>query len=106
MGSKKDRFFKLRRLLKEQMHPATVSQIHNVFLKDTDLKVSRKTIERDLNEMFSSKMVTVEQGPPLKYSMGKDDEIEIVLKIEEINFILQKICPLSDIFSKLKKHIE
>ena len=71
-----------------QTSPATVTEIHEALSKRMNLDASRKTIERDIFEMSDLNLVSVITGVPSKYTLNKATEIELVLKVEEIQTIL------------------
>ena len=89
-----------------QANPVTVTEIHEALSKRMHLDVSRKTIERDMIEMFEMKTVSVITGVPSKYSLNKPTDIELILKVEEIRFILQLMKSDSELYCKLSKFIE
>ena len=89
-----------------QANPVTVTEIHEALSKRMHLDVSRKTIERDMIEMFELKLVSAITGVPSKYSLNKPTDIELILKIEEIETILKLLEPTSDIFQKLQKTLQ
>lgn len=88
-----------------QSLPVTVTEIHEAISKRMHLKVSRKTIERDMIEMAEVNSVSVIPGVPSKYTLNKPTDIEIVLKEDEVKQILQVLNPGSDLYIKLNKTI-
>jgi hypothetical protein len=52
------------------------------------------------------KLVSVISGVPSKYSLNKPTDIELILKVEEIRFILQLMKSDSELYCKLSKFIE
>jgi hypothetical protein len=89
-----------------QASPVTVTEIHEALSKRMHLDVSRKTIERDMIEMFEMKLVSVISGVPSRYTLNKPTDIELVLKIEEIQFLLALMKSDSELYCKLIKFIE
>jgi hypothetical protein len=89
-----------------QASPVTVTEIHEALSKRMHLDVSRKTIERDMIEMFEMKLVSVISGVPSKYSLNKPTDIELILKVEEIRILLQLVKSDSELYCKLSKFIE
>jgi hypothetical protein len=89
-----------------QASSVTVTEIHEALSKRMHLDVSRKTIERDMIEMFEMKLVSVISGVPSKYSLNKPTDIELFLKVEEIETILKHLEPTSDIYQKLQKNLQ
>lgn len=105
MTIKNERINKIKIFLRMQSLPVTVTEIHEALSKRMHLKISRKTIERDMIEMVEVKSVTVTPGVPSKYTLNKPTEIEIVLKEDEVRQILQALNPGSDLYLKLYKTI-
>ena len=89
-----------------QASPVTVTEIHEALSKRMHLDVSRKTIERDMIEMFEMKLVSVFSGVPSKYSLNKPTDIELILKVEEIRILLQLVKSDSELYCKLIKYVE
>ena len=106
MNIKNDRINKIKNFLRMQASPVTVTEIHEALSKRMHLDVSRKTIERDMIEMFEMKLVSVISGVPSKYSLNKPTDIELILKVEEIETILKLLEPTSDIYQKLQKNLQ
>ena len=106
MNIKNDRMNKIKSFLRMQASPVTVTEIHEALSKRIHLDVSRKTIERDMIEMFEMKTVSVISGVPSKYSLNKPTDIELVLKVEEIQFLLALMKSDSELYCKLSKFIE
>ena len=106
MNIKNDRINKIKSFLRMQASPVTVTEIHEALSKRIHLDVSRKTIERDMIEMFEMKTVSVISGVPSKYSLNKPTDIELVLKVEEIQFLLALMKSDSELYFKLSKFIE
>ena len=106
MNIKTDRINKIKSFLRMQASPVTVTEIHEALSKRMHLDVSRKTIERDMIEMFEMKLVSVISGVPSKYSLNKPTDIELILKVEEIRILLQLVKSDSELYCKLSKFIE
>ena len=102
MSIKEDRLLKIKSFLRFQTSPCSVSEIHEALLVRYHLQVSRKTIHRDLQELCDKGQVVFFEGVPARYSLDKPDELELVLKINEIKQILQALDPKSELFLKLK----
>lgn len=88
-----------------QSAAVTVTEIHEAISRRMHLDVSRKTIERDMIEMVESNIVSVANGVPSKYTLNQPTNIEIILKVEEIELILKHLDPSSDVFKKLQKFL-
>jgi predicted DNA-binding transcriptional regulator YafY len=83
--------------------PVTISEIHEALLKRIHLDVSRKTVERDMIEMEDMGMISIIPGIPAKYYLNKAIEVDIRLKVEEVQAIIQQIDPRSEVFFKLHR---
>lgn len=105
MSIKNDRIHKIKSFLRMQSGPVTVTEIHEALSKRMHLDISRKTIERDMIEMVETKVVTVISGVPSKFTLNKPTDIELVLKVEEIQIILKHLEPTSEIYQKLQKNL-
>ena len=106
MSIKTERVSKIKSYLRMQASPVTVTEIHEALSKRMHLDVSRKTIERDMIEMMELKIVSVISGVPSKYSLNKPTDIELILKVEEIQFLLALMKSDSELYFKLSKFIE
>jgi DeoR/GlpR family transcriptional regulator of sugar metabolism len=106
MSIKIERINKIKSFLRIQSSAVSVTEIYEALLKRMHLKVSRKTIERDMVEMTDLKLVSVVIGVPTRFTLNKPTEIELCLKVEEIQFILKQIEPGSEIYLKLRKFVE
>ncbi len=71
-----------------------------------NLDISRKTIERDIIEMVENQMVLASIGVPSKFTLNKTAEIELTLKVEEIQAILKVVDAEGELFWKLTKSLE
>jgi len=106
MNIKSNRVNKIKSFLRMQSVPVTVTEIHDALVNRMNLDVSRKTIERDMIEMGETKTVSVTPGVPSIYVINKPTEVEIVLKIEEIEIILKHLGPTSEVYKKLQKNLQ
>ena len=90
-----------------QSDPVTVTEIHEALSLRMNLDISRKTIERDIIEMVENQLVLALVGVPSKFTLNKTAEIELSLKVEEIQSIL-KLMERDDgeLFRKLSKSLE
>ncbi len=103
MNIKSDRINKIKSFLRMQSGPVSVTEIHEALTKRVNLDVSRKTIERDMIELTENKAVSTHPGVPVRYFLSKPLEVELSLKVEEVQHILQVIDQKSELFSKLTK---
>ena len=87
-----------------QSTSVTVTEIHEALTKRLSLRVSRKTIERDMVELMDTKCVSSVQGMPARYVLNKIDEILIRFRPDELKYILDRLEPDSDLYLKLALH--
>jgi hypothetical protein len=86
-----------------QTSPMTVTEIHDALSKRLGLDISRKTVERDMIQMIESVMVSINPGPPSRYTLNRPHEFEVTLGIGDIKMILQLLEPNTDLYLKLKR---
>jgi DeoR/GlpR family transcriptional regulator of sugar metabolism len=106
MSTKNERLKKIKNFLSMQSGPSTITEIYEALSKRMHLDISRKTIERDLIELEGLNCLSVEDGTPSKYSLKRPIEIEIVLRVEEVQEILSVLNPESELFTKLKSELD
>lgn len=106
MSTKNHRLKKIKSFLRMQSEPVTVTEIHEALSLRMNLDISRKTVERDIIEMVDNQLVLASQGIPSKYTLNKTTEIELSLKIEEIQSILSLMEPEGELYRKLSKSLE
>lgn len=107
MNTKNQRLKKIKSFLRKQPEPVTVTEIHEALSLRMNLDISRKTIERDIFEMVESQIVLASLGVPSKFTLNKTAEIELSLKVEEIQLILRLIeRGEGELFWKLTKSLE
>lgn len=102
MSEKKQRMERIKRFLKMQSSPCSVTE---VFL-GISLGVSRKTIERDLLELNERQEVSVLTGTPSRYFLNRPIMIELILKVEEVKAIINSLDANTELYFKLKKHLD
>ena len=107
MNTKNQRLRKIKSFLRMQSEPVTVTEIHEALSLRMNLDISRKTVERDIMEMVENQLVLAFVGVPSKFTLNKTAEIELSLKVEEIQAIL-KLMEREDgeLFRKLSKSLE
>ena len=90
-----------------QSEPVTVTEIHEALSLRMNLDISRKTVERDIIEMVENQLVLAFVGVPSKFTLNKTAEIELSLKVEEIQAILKLMERVDgELFRKLTKSLE
>jgi predicted DNA-binding transcriptional regulator YafY len=102
MIKKIQRLKKIRSFLRSQPNPKTITEVYEALVQRLGEKISRKTIERDFDELIESRMVVVMPGLPARYSPLESEEIEVTLTIEEIKSIIQLLGEHSEISTKFK----
>jgi predicted DNA-binding transcriptional regulator YafY len=103
MNKRVERLRKIRNFLRLQSGGVTVSEIHEAMVKRMDLDISRKTIERDIIEMVEDGCLGLLSGLPSRYQLIKPVEVELTLKVEEINLLLELLDQNSELHQKLKR---
>jgi hypothetical protein len=106
MNTKNQRLRKIKSFLRMQSDPVTVTEIHEALSLRMNLDISRKTVERDIIEMVDNQLVLSSIGVPSKFTLNKTAEIELSLKVEEIQTILKVVEAEGELFRKLSKCLE
>jgi hypothetical protein len=90
-----------------QSEPVTVTEIHEALSLRMNLDISRKTVEREIIEIVENQLVLAFVGVPSKLILNKTTEIELSLKVEEIQSILTLLERQDgELFRKLSKSLE
>jgi predicted DNA-binding transcriptional regulator YafY len=105
MKSKIMRIKKIRSHLRLQSNPSTITEIHEALTRRQGLEVSRKTVERDLDELVEAKVVMFTPGLPTRYTLRPIEEVEIILTIEEVRKLISLLDEKSDLTMKLKRSL-
>jgi predicted DNA-binding transcriptional regulator YafY len=106
MNAKLQRLKKIRSFLRSQSGPRTVTEIHDALVNRLGEDVSRKTIERDVDELIESRSVIVMQGLPARIQLTEIEQIEVTLTTQEIKSLIQLLGDDSEISQKLKKALQ
>jgi predicted DNA-binding transcriptional regulator YafY len=106
MNAKLQRFKKIRSYLRKQPVAQSVTEIYQALFKIPGEDVSRKTIERDMDELVESQIVISIPGLPTRYQISDTDQIEISLTPDEIKQIIGLLGEHSDTSLKLKKILQ
>ena len=80
-----------------------MTEVYEALVKRLGEDVSRKTIERDIDELVEARFLIVMPGLPARYQLSEIEEIEVMLSIGEIKIIIQLLGDDSDLAQKLKK---
>jgi len=103
MKTKFQRLKKIKSFLRTQSGPQTIIEIYEALVKRLGEDVSRKTIERDMDELIEARAVILMPGLPARFQMAETDKIEVILSVEEIKTILTLLNENSETYLKLKK---
>jgi hypothetical protein len=103
MNKRIERLRKIRNFLRLQSGGVTVSEIHEAMVNRLDLKISRKTIERDVIDMVEDGYLGILSGLPTRYQLIKPVEVELALKVEEIRLLIELLDQNSELYQKLKR---
>jgi predicted DNA-binding transcriptional regulator YafY len=105
MNAKLQRHKKIRSFLRSQSSPQTITEVYEALVNRLGQDVSRKTVERDIDELIESRIVILMPGLPTRYQLAACEELEIILTVQEIGEILSKLEEKSELKLKLKKMI-
>lgn len=105
MRSKELRLLKIRGYMRSVDGGSTISKIHNWIQCNTQMKITRKTIERDIYEMIERKEIIQKEGYPIRFHFISNRIYQIELTLEEINSVLELLTDRSDIYKKIFQQI-
>lgn len=89
-----------------QSSPASVSEVHDALTKRIKLEISRKTVQRDLLEMQERGIVSANGEIPQRFKLAKPFEIQLVLTVDEAEFLLSVIPLHISLYKKIKDATE
>ncbi len=98
MKNKNLRHKRIRELLRRTDESLTISEIHDTLYENSEIVVSRKTTQRDVEELIEKEEIRQIQDVPLKVSFLKNEIVPINLKLEEALFVislLKELGPLN-----------
>lgn len=67
----------------------TITEIYEYLRFRAHVQVSRKTIQRDMDELIEKRIVLQKEGCPLKFSLIEDKTCRIELNIQEIDELIE-----------------
>ena len=105
MNSKIQRMKKIKSFLRLQSSPQSITQIHEALVRRLGLEISRKTIERDIDDLLEAGRLTILEGSPAKYSLAGAQDIDITLRVDEINTLISLLRPESELALKLRSYL-
>ena len=105
MNAKFKRIKKIKDFLKSQSVSSTITEIHKTLKNRFGLDISRKTIERDIDELVEERIVLFLPGLPTRYKIIPQNEIELNLTKEEIRTIISNLGESTEISMKLKRYL-
>ena len=85
-----------------QSKPQTIKDVFDVLINRHGEEVSRKTIERDLDQLIEERSVTLMPGTPARFQIIEISEVEVILTKDEINTIISALGEDSEIGKKLR----
>jgi predicted DNA-binding transcriptional regulator YafY len=74
MNAKLQRLKKIRSFLRSQSAPWTITEVYEALVKRLGEDVSRKTIERDIDDLLEDRKVIVMPGLPSRYQLNEKKE--------------------------------
>ena len=105
MNAKQQRLKKIKSFLRLQSSPQSITEIFEALVSRLGEDISRKTIERDLDQLIEERSVTLMPGTPARFQIIEVHEIEVILTKDEINTIISNLGEDSEIGKKLKSLI-
>lgn len=100
------RIGKIKNFLRMQTSPVTITEIFEALNYRLQVKVSRKTIERDMIELSDAETVSSIPGTPTRFVLNRPVTVEVSLKVEELSLLLEKVDLDSELYIKIKKAFE
>ena len=105
MNTKQQRLKKIKSFLRLQSSPHSITEIFEALVSRLGEDISRKTIERDLDQLIEEKSVTLMPGTPARFQIIELSEIEVIFTKDEINTIISALGEESEIGKKLRDYI-
>lgn len=91
MRTKELRFKKIRECMRLKKRELTISEIHEWIMKVAGMNISRKTIQRDMDELIESRIVIQKEGMPITFSLISEKSYSLELELHEIDIILESL---------------
>jgi len=105
MQRKELRFTKIRECMRLLDENVTISEIHEWISKCTQVKVSRKTIQRDLEELIERRIVIQAEGCPLRFRLLATKIYCFKLGLDDVDQLLESISHNSKIKNLILKQL-
>lgn len=105
MNAKQQRLKKIKSFLRLQSSPQSITDVYEALVSRLGEDISRKTIERDLDQLIEERSATLMPGTPARFQIIEVQEIEVILTKDEINTIISALGVDSEIGKKLKSLI-
>ena len=105
MNAKQLRIKKIKTFLRLQSGPQTITEVYEALVKRLGEEVSRKTIERDLDELIETRVVSLMPGIPARFTLVSGLEIELTLSLKELEHILTLLDPDSELAKKIRGNL-
>lgn len=91
MDKKTRRQNRIRELIKRESRPLTVTELYRMLVIQVEGDLSRKTVERDVDEMISRREIKQASEAPLRLVIGDVRVRTYLLSDEEVKFIVESI---------------
>ena len=105
MNTKLKRLKKIKSFLRSQADPKSITDVYEALVRRLGEDVSRKTIERDLDEMIEARVVSLMPGVPSRFMLVAGVEIELTLSLKELEHILTLLDPDSELAKKIRGYL-
>lgn len=105
MNKKMARFLKIKDFLRKKGKEMTVTEICEHISEQAGAKISRKTIQRDMDELVNSHQVIQINKFPLHFKIKEKRLCKIQLSQDEINTILKSLKNKPQLLKKIREQI-
>ena len=78
-------------ILLEEQRPLSISEIHNYLFDRQGIDVTRKTIQRDIEDMEERGIIAKLNSYPAKYQLTDSEVLHIELSLEEIGIMINAL---------------
>lgn len=102
MTKKNRRWEKIRGYLAESKTPMMITEIYQKIILSVGDKVSRKTIQRDMEEMIEERIVIQIEDSPLRFRLAPVLKARIEIEREEAKVLMELLGPDSILYKKIK----
>ncbi len=105
MSKKIIRQHKIKECMRKLDRLVTVTEIYEHIYKASHIDVTRKTIQRDMEELIERKEVLQQEGCPLRFSLIESKTYQIELTLKEIDEVLESLTSKPMIQEKIISQI-